>query len=91
MAFLTTVISSVTQMMTDSLFHFGRSGSVLALVYQFRDQLDLLRSVYVTLFIMICMEIIYRHVKLNQRIHRFMIGWCHKLGVLLGSVGYHAW
>ena len=65
------VISNVTQMMTDSLFHFGRFGSALTSVYFNWTS----SSVHVNLFIMICMEIIYRHVKLNLWFHRCMSGW----------------
>jgi hypothetical protein len=48
--------------------------SSLGVPLEYRLWLDLLNSVYVTLFIMIRMEIISRHVKLNQLLYRFTIG-----------------
>jgi hypothetical protein len=78
-------------MMIVSLFHFGRLGSAPALVYQFWFCLDLLNSVHATFLITIRMEIIYRHVKLNQLFYRFMTGlfisWVHYLVLWVTEFG----
>ncbi len=51
------------------------NGSIFSesLVYSLRFSLDLLNSVDTTLFLMILLGVIYRLVKIHQRLHRFMI------------------